>query len=95
VANPEALVVNQVKRMIAALAEYQLPIHGLIINCVIEGDESGSMAAMQKIQMPYIQELKELAEGKTVAVLPRSITEIRGTRLLREIGERLVTGLAL
>jgi arsenite-transporting ATPase len=95
VANPEALVVNQVKRMMAALAEYQLPIHGLIINCVIEQDGSGSMAAMQRTQVPYIQELKKLAEGKAVAVLPRSLTEIRGTKLLREIGERLVAGLAL
>jgi arsenite-transporting ATPase len=95
VANPEALVVNQVKRLMAALAEYQLPIHGLIINCVIEGDGSGSMAVMQRTQLPYIQELKKLAEGKKVAVLPRSLKEIRGSKLLREIGEKLVAGLSL
>ncbi len=95
VANPEALVVSQVKRMMTVLAEYQIPIHGLIINCVIEGDEFGSMAAMQRAQLPYIQELKKLAEGRKVALLTRSLQEIRGRKVLGEIGKRLVAGLAL
>ncbi len=95
VANPEALVVNQVGRMAATLKEYQLPILGLIINCVIEQADSPSLRALQKMQSTYIEQLKVLAGKQRVAVLPRSFAEIKGIRRLRQIGERLTAGLSL
>jgi arsenite-transporting ATPase len=95
VANPEALVVKQVERMMAILQEYRLPIHGLIVNCVIENADSPTLAAVQKIQSTYIAELRRMSEGRRVAYVGRSFTEIRGIERLREIGAILAAGLAL
>ena len=95
VANPEALVVNQARRMIATLTEYRLPIHGLIINRVVGQTDSASLTALRDMQTGYIGELRAMAEERHVAVVPFSLTEIRGKERLREIGERLVAELAL
>ena len=95
VANPEALVVNQVVRMTASLEEYQLPILGLIINCVIEQADSPSLAALQRMQAIYIEQLKALAGKRRVAILPRSFAEIKGIRRLQEIGGTLAADLSL
>lgn len=95
VANPEALVVNQVKRMLHTLAEYRLHIHGLIINCVIDCPDSPSLEAMHKTQLPYLQELKRMIDDKALVVLPRSFKELRGIDCLREIGKQLADGLSL
>jgi len=95
VANPEALVVKQARRMIATLTDYRLPIRGLIINRVVEQADSASLTALQDRQTGYIEELRAMAEGRHVAMVPLSLTEIRGRERLQEIGERLVAGLAL
>ncbi len=95
VANPEALVVNQVARMIETVTKYQIPIHGLIINCVIEQAFPESPIALQKIQSAHIEALKRLAGGRHIAILLRSFTEIRGYGRLREIGGMLAKELAL
>lgn len=95
VANPEALVVKQVSRMIATLEAYQLPIHGLIVNCVVEDADSPSLVAVQKTQSQYLWELRRMAGTHQVATLPRSFTEIKGRKRLQEIGAMLAAGLAL
>ena len=95
VANPEALVVKQVSRMIATLEAYQLPIHGLIVNCVVEDADSPSLVAVQKTQSQYLLELRRMAGTHQVATLPRSFTEIKGRKRLQEIGAMLAAGLAL
>jgi arsenite-transporting ATPase len=95
VANPEALVVKQARRMIATLTDYRLPIRGLIINRVVEQADSASLTALQDRQTGYIEELRAMAEGRHVAMVPLSLTEIRGRERLQKIGERLVAGLAL
>jgi arsenite-transporting ATPase len=95
VAIPEALVVKQVARMITTLEEYQLPIHGLIVNCVVEVADSPSLVAVQDMQSPYLRQLRRMAETHHVATLPRSFTEIRGIERLQKIGAELATRLAL
>jgi arsenite/tail-anchored protein-transporting ATPase len=95
VTNPEALVLNQTRRIFAALTDYRLPIHGMVINCVIENPDSPSLAAMREQQEKYIRELKSLADGRRVVLLPRSLTELRGIRPIQEIGGRLAAGLSL
>jgi arsenite/tail-anchored protein-transporting ATPase len=95
VANPEALVVKQVGRMITTLEEYQLPIRGLIINCVIEDADSPSLVAVQKTQSQYLKELKTMGRTHQVVTLPRSYREIRGIKRLQKIGSILAAGLAL
>ena len=95
VANPEALVVKQVGRMIATLTEYQLPIHGLIVNCVVEDADSPSLVAVQERQSQYLQELRKMAGTHQVATIPRLFTEIKGIERLQKIGSMLAVGLAL
>ena len=95
VANPESLVVNQARRVINTLTEYHLPIHGLIINKVIEESDSASLAAMRARQTVYIEELKLLANGRPVAALPLSLMEVKGVEGLRVVGAKLVVDLAL
>ncbi len=95
VANPEALVVNQVARMIQVLKKYDIPIHGLIINCVVEQADSESLVAHQKVQATHIEELKKMAGERHIATLQRSFIEIRGLRRLREIGQTLANSLSL
>jgi arsenite-transporting ATPase len=95
VANPESLVVNQARRVINTLTEYRLPIHGLIINKIIEATDSASLAVMRARQAPYIEELRTLAGERPVAMLPVSCEEVKGVKSLQYVGEKLVTGLLL
>jgi arsenite-transporting ATPase len=95
VTNPEALVVNQARRMITTLTEYRLPIHGLVINRIIKHADSASLTALQDQQTRHIAELTKLAGDRRVALIPLSLTEIRGAKRLQEIGEKLVTELSL
>ncbi len=89
VANPEALVVNQARRLMATLLDYKLTIHGFIINRIVAEADSPSLAALQDRQGAYIEELRKMAGGRPIATLPLSLTEIRGLKRLQEIGETL------
>jgi arsenite-transporting ATPase len=95
VANPEALVVNHVRRLMTTLLEYNLTVHGMIINRVIEHVDSTSLATIRETQKGYIEELRRMEGERTVVTLPFSSSEIGGLRQLREIGEKLVAGLSL
>jgi arsenite-transporting ATPase len=95
VANPEALVVKQADRLLTALLEYNLTVHGMVINRVIEHTDSASLAAIRDAQKEYIEELRRIAKGRTVVTLPLSLSEIKGMKRLQAVGEKLVTGLFL
>ncbi len=95
VANPEALIVNQVARMIQTLTKYEIPIHGFIINCVIAQADSESLIALQRAQSAHIGKLMNLAGERQVAILHRSFSEIRGFERLRDIGELLAKHLSI
>ncbi|HUL00801.1 MAG TPA: ArsA family ATPase [Nitrospirota bacterium] len=95
VANPEALVVNQARRVINALAEYDLSIHGLIINKIIEETDSSSLATVRSLQLRHIEELRKLADRRPVSALPLHLTETMGVKGLQSIGEKLVLDLML
>lgn len=95
VSNPEALVVNQVKRMMGTLKDYNMDIHGMVINRVIENPDSESLRELVCIQERYLSELKEMAAGLPVSVLPLSVKEIKGRKALKETGERLLRELRL
>ncbi len=95
VAKPESLVVKQVERMIATLDEYQLPIRGLIINCVVENADSPSLVAVQETQKQYLGELKRMGGAHLIVNLPLSFQEIKGIEGLQKIGLVLAAGLAL
>jgi arsenite-transporting ATPase len=95
VANPEALVVNQARRLMATLLDFNLTIHGFIINRIVAGADSSLLAALQNRQVAYIEELRRMAGERPIATLPLSLTEIRGLNRLQEIGESLHAELLL
>ncbi len=95
VANPEALVVKQARRVTDTLREYRIVLRGMIINRVIKDPDSPSLKALQKTQETYLEDLMELADGLPVAVLPFSVEEIRGRKALMSAGAGLAKGLGL
>jgi arsenite-transporting ATPase len=86
VANPEALVVNHVRRIIKTLKDYQVDLYGMVINRIIEHADSPSIRTMQELQGKYAAELKAMAGSLPVAFLPLSLWEIKGKKALREAG---------
>jgi len=95
VANPEALVVRQVRRVLETLKEYGIVLRGMVINRVISPNGSGAFEMLRKTQESYLKELTWAADGLPVAVLPFSMNEIRGEGALREVGGKLVKELNL
>jgi arsenite-transporting ATPase len=95
VANPEALVVKQARRVVETLREYHITLRGMIINRVIENPDSLSFRGLQETQEPYRAELITMAGGLPVATLPFSLRELRGRDALRAVGEGLVRALNL
>ena len=89
VANPEALVVRHVERLMATLREYDLSLQGLVINRVMENPDSPSLDALFRAQQQYMTDLKRMAGSLPVATLPYSLKEIKGEKTLREAGEQL------
>jgi arsenite-transporting ATPase len=94
-ADPETPAVDEVRKLIDTFAYYHLPVHGLIINRVLEHSETAALTVIQERQQRQIEELKEMAGERYVAILPFSPAEIRGIKRLQKIGEALVAGLAL
>jgi len=86
VANPEALVVNHVRRIIKTLTDYQVHIYGMVINRVIEHADPASIRTIQNLQGKYSAELKTMAGSLPVAYLPLSLWEIKGKKALKEAG---------
>lgn len=95
VANPEALVVKQARRVVETLREYHITLRGMIINRVIENPDSLSFRGLQETQEPYRAELVMIAGGLPVATLPFSLRELRGRDALRAAGEGLARALDL
>jgi arsenite-transporting ATPase len=95
VANPEALVLRQARRVVETLRGYDIALRGMIINRVITSADSSFSRTLQEMQEPYLAELSVLAGGLPVAVLPFSVKEIRGKNALREAGKGLVKELNL
>lgn len=89
VANPEALVVRHVERLMDTLKEYELSLQGLVINRVIENPDSASLESLARAQQHYTADLKRMAGSLPVALLPYSLQEIKGRKALHEAGERL------
>jgi len=86
VANPEALVVNHVRRIIKSIKDCRVDLYGIVINRIIDHADSPSIRTMQELQGKYAAELKRLAGSLPVAFLPLSLWEIRGKKALRDTG---------
>lgn len=95
VANPEALVVKQAQRVVGTLREYDITLHGIIINRAIKNPDSQTLKTLQGMQETYLADLIKLANGLPVAMLPFSLKEIKGKKALKEAGAGLLQELKL
>jgi arsenite-transporting ATPase len=96
VAKPEALVVRHAERLIKTLREYSTVILlGMVINGIIEDKEHGALQSMKIAQSGYITELRTIAEDLPAAKLTLSQKEIRGLKMLQDVGEGLCRQLDL
>ncbi|UCG39344.1 MAG: ArsA family ATPase [bacterium] len=95
VANPEALVVNQVQRLMATLRQIGFTVRGMIINRVAVADGSPFLERMEQGQKPYMDRLLALSEGLAVARVDLTLEEIRGVGPLGAIGRGLTRELGL
>lgn len=92
---PEPLVVNQTRRLLATLAEYQLTVHGLVANRVITEGGAPGLEAARAAQAGYLEELRALAGERPMAVVPLTFGDLRGVPRLAELGAALLAGLGL
>ena len=95
VANPEALVVKHVERLVSTLREYSLEIRGMIINNVIEQQGGGTLGSLHLLQRVHLAGLMVLADRMPVALVPLSAKEVNGVPILREVGESVCRQLGL
>ncbi len=95
VANPETLVVKHVERLIGTLVEYHITILGMVINCVVGGDDSGALSSITAMQAGHTARLRELAGSLPVATLPLVPGELSGLPALKSAGLLLCGQLGL
>jgi arsenite-transporting ATPase len=89
---PEALSVNQTKRVAGELERFGVHIGGLIINQVLteEASDSPFNRSRREMQIRHIGELEDAFAGKVPQVrLPLQSFEVRGVETLRKV-ERLL-----
>jgi anion-transporting ArsA/GET3 family ATPase len=77
------------------LSSYRLDVHGMVINRVVERPDSASLKELQRGQDQYIKQLVGLAGGLSVATVPLSMSEIKGKKVLQDIGSKVIRELGL
>lgn len=89
---PEALSVNQTKRVAEELEKFGVHVGGLVINQVLteEASDSPFNRSRREMQIRHIGELEDAFAGKVPPVrLPLQSFEVRGVETLRKV-ERLL-----
>jgi arsenite/tail-anchored protein-transporting ATPase len=87
---PEALGVYQARRLIGEFAEFGLAIQHLVVNHVINSDDSDFLRRRQAMQQPYLDLLQqEYGEQMTITRLPLFAEEIKGVARLAKLEELL------
>ena len=87
---PEALGVRQTERIIKDFDEYQLKVHHLIINYVIQEADCHFHAIRKEMQQNYIKILKDqYSHSIRLIELPLQAQEIKGVEKINRISEIL------
>jgi anion-transporting ArsA/GET3 family ATPase len=89
VANPEALVVRHVERLVKTLNDYSVSVSGMVINGVIANADSDTLRSIKRGQEDYVSDLKAMIVPQPAALLPLSRQEIKGVTELQRAGETL------
>jgi arsenite-transporting ATPase len=87
---PEALGVYQARRLVDEFAQFGLEIRHLIVNNVINQNDSDFLRQRQAMQRPYLDLLtREYDQRMTITRLPLFATEMKGTSRLQELEKLL------
>ena len=95
VSNPSHIIVSKTKEIIKTLNNYNLCIHGMIINKIFKSDGSNSFKTLSSNQDKQIRELKKIWENKPVAKLALNMNEIKGKKMLENVGLHLAEQLKI
>lgn len=89
---PEQMGIMESKRAMDQIAEYNIPVHAMIVNHIFpEESDCGFCKARRKVQNKYIAMAEDLAKDKGIelALLTIMKEEVKGVNMLRIIGKEL------
>ena len=93
VLNPDALSLEETRRMVRRLDEQGVPVPFLIVNRVLPDHADGEfMAALRKTQASYLGAISEAFDHRPRILLEHSPGEIRGVAALRALDLAIRTG---
>jgi arsenite-transporting ATPase len=82
---PEALGVNQSRRVIRDLSRHGLEVRRIVVNGVLETCDSAFLNCRKLMQQPYIGMLENEFGAEAVTRMPLLSTEVKGLAMLREV----------
>lgn len=89
---PEQMGIMESRRALDQIEEYGIPVQAIIVNHIFpETSDCAFCRSRRRVQNPYIDRARELAEEKDIqlALLTILEEEVKGVRMLRAIGEEL------
>ncbi|MDE3102288.1 MAG: ArsA family ATPase [Chloroflexota bacterium] len=90
---PEALPIAVIRRFIDWFHDFGIPVGGVVVNMVIDPNESGSESEFVRnrvaMQGDYMGEIRRAFEGQVRAVIPLFDSDVRGVQMLGKAGEKL------
>ncbi|MBI4454728.1 MAG: ArsA family ATPase [Acidobacteria bacterium] len=89
VLNPERMVIQEASRMYTYLQLYGYPVDAAIVNRILPDDGSNTFRNYIRAQKRHLHEIEEAFAPLPIFRVPHLGQEVFGTRLLRQIGERL------
>lgn len=82
---PEALGVNQSRRIIRDLLQHGLKVRRIVVNGVLETCDSGFLNCRKLMQQPYIGMLEDEFGADAVTRMPLLPTEVKGLAMVKEV----------
>jgi arsenite/tail-anchored protein-transporting ATPase len=86
---PEALAIEQLDYVFSEMGKFELKVSRLIVNNVVEDEDSDFLAVKSAEQRHYLKVIYEKCSNLSVTELPMFPYELRGLARLAEIGKVL------
>jgi len=91
---PEALPIAVITRFIQWFRDFGIPVGGVLVNMLIDpssvkSDSADFVKNRMAMQQEHMQTIWEKFDGSVRAVVPLFETEIRGTPMLKRLGEAM------
>jgi arsenite-transporting ATPase len=82
---PEALGVNQSRRLIRDLSQHGLRVRRIVVNGVLETCDSEFLNCRKLMQQPYVRMLEDEFGAEAVTRMPLLPNEVKGLAMLKEV----------